>query len=177
MPGMDGCEVLAQLRAQAGPSQTAIALATTATSDVAAIATLRAAGFVEVLPKPISADALCKAIARHLREQVPAGDLDDEQARRAAGGDDGIVAALRGLFTAELEALPTQVAAFAADRDVVALRERLHRLEASAGFCGAPALANAIATVRATLDGEQWPASAVTTLLEVSERTRQRLSG
>jgi hypothetical protein len=60
---------------------------------------------------------------------------------------------------------------------MAALRERLHRLEASAGFCGAPALARAISTVRASLDGTQWPAASVTTLLEVSERTRQRLSG
>jgi CheY-like chemotaxis protein/HPt (histidine-containing phosphotransfer) domain-containing protein len=177
MPGMDGGEVLAHLRSQAGPSRDAIALATTAASDAAAIATLRAAGFVDVLPKPIGTDALRNAVARHLHESVPAGDLDDEQARRAAGGDEGIVASLRGLFSVELEALPAQIATFAAGNDMAALRERLHRLEASAGFCGAPALARAISAVRASLDGTQWPAASVTTLLEVSERTRQRLSG
>jgi len=175
MPGLDGCEVLAQLRSQPGPSRDAIALATTAATDTAAIATLRAAGFVDVLPKPIGADALHHAVKRHLRA-MSAGDLDDEQARRAAGGDEGIVASLRSLFSAELEVLPTQIAAFANDNDMAALRERLHRLEASAGFCGAPALAKAISTVRASLDGTQWPAAAVTMLLEVSERTRQRLS-
>ena len=175
MPGMDGGEVLAQLRAQPGPSRDAIALATTAANDAAAIAALRAAGFVDVLPKPIGADALHNAVKRHL-PATPGVDLDDEQARRAAGGDEGIVASLRSLFSAELEALPSQIAAFAIDNDVVALRERLHRLEASAGFCGAPALARAISTVRAALDGAEWPAAAVTMLLEVSERTRQRLS-
>ena len=181
MPGMDGCEVLAQLRAQSGPSRDAIAVATTAASDAETIAALRAAGFVETLLKPISADALHAAVARHLRRTpealTGADDLDDEQARRAAGGDAGIVASLRGLFATELEALPAQVAGFGARNDVVALRERLHRLEASAGFCGASTLTRAIAAVRHALEGAQWPTAAVATLLEVSERTRQRLSG
>ncbi len=177
MPGLDGCEVLAQLRAQPGPSRSAIALATTAADDAAAIARLRAAGFADVLPKPIGADALRKALAHHLREPVPAPDLDDAQALRAAGGDEGIVASLRGLFSAELEGLPAQIAAFTAGNDKAALCERLHRLEASAGFCGAPALLRAISAVRTLLDGAEWPATAVATLLEVSARTRQRLSG
>jgi CheY-like chemotaxis protein len=177
MPDIGGCEVLSRLRAQAGPSQAAIAIATTAANDAAAIANLRAAGFVDVLPKPISADALRSAVACHLGKPMHAADLDDVQARLAAGGDDGIVAALRGLFAAELEALPSQIASFAADADMDALRERLHRLEASAGFCGAAALARAISAVRASLDGMHWPAAQVTNLLEVSERTRQRLSG
>ena len=181
MPGMSGCEVLASVRARPGPSRSAVALATTAASDAEVIAALRAAGFVEILLKPIGAAALCTAITRNLRAaaHMPAGadDLDDEQARSAAGGDAAIVASLRGLFAAELEALPAQVAGFHTHNDMTALRERLHRLEASAGFCGAPALTRAITGVRSALEGVQWPIAAVATLLEVSERTRQRLSG
>jgi len=181
MPGMDGCEVLAHLRARPGPSRGAIALATTAANDADTIAVLHAAGFVETLLKPIAADALRAAVARHLGTAsgalTGADDLDDEQAHRAAGGDAAIVASLRGLFAAELEALPAQIAGFGVRNDMAALRERLHRLEASAGFCGAPTLTRAIAAVRSALESPLWPTAAVATLLEVSERTRQRLSG
>ena len=181
MPGMDGCEVLAHLRARPGPSRGAIALATTAANDADTIAALHAAGFVETLLKPIAADALRAAVARHLGTAsaalTGADDLDDEQAHRAAGGDAAIVASLRGLFAAELEALPAQIAGFGVRNDMAALRERLHRLEASAGFCGAPTLTRAIAAVRTALESPLWPTAAVATLLEVSERTRQRLSG
>ena len=57
MPNLGGAEVLARIRAQAGPSQHAIALATTADNDRATHAALRASGFADVLTKPLSIDA------------------------------------------------------------------------------------------------------------------------
>jgi CheY-like chemotaxis protein/HPt (histidine-containing phosphotransfer) domain-containing protein len=199
MPGLDGVAALARIRAGGGPSRHAIALATTADDDAATAAALRECGFTVVLPKPLRIDALREAVARHLpvgtafasapsrrdasihavRDVDPHDDvtLDDEQARRAAGGDEAIVAALRGLFVGELEALRAEMEAFAARDDRAALRDRLHRLDASAGFCGVPALVAASARLRGLLDGVAWPAQGVADFLAVGERARRRLSG
>ena len=154
--------------------------------------------YTAVLPKPLRIDTLREVVARHLpagtafaatpsrrdasvhavRDVDPHDDdaLDDEQARRAAGGDEAIVAALRGLFVGELEALPAEMEAFAARDDREALRDRLHRLDASAGFCGVPALVTASAHLRSLLDGAAWPAQGVADFLAAGERARRRLS-
>ncbi|HEY0180958.1 MAG TPA: response regulator [Dokdonella sp.] len=174
MPGCGGAEALARIRAAAGPSRTAVALATTADDAAATQAALVAAGFAEVVVKPIAADALQTALARHL---APGAALDDAQALAAAGGDAGVVAALRGLFASELDALPDELAAFAARADAAALRERLHRLDASAGFCGAPALLRANARLRAALAAAEWPHRAVAEWLAACARVRALLSG
>jgi HPt (histidine-containing phosphotransfer) domain-containing protein len=84
--------------------------------------------------------------------------------------------ALRDLFARELEALPAEIAAIAARRDKVAMRDRLHRLDASAGFCGAPAVVRAAAMLRQLLDGEAWPERGVADFLAVGERARARLA-
>lgn len=109
---------------------------------------------------------------------MPGSDaLDDEQARRAAGGDMAIVAALRALFVGELAALPAEIEAMAQRDDRDALRERLHRLDASAGFCGVPALIAAAARLRSLLDGTTWPTEGIADFLAAGERARTRLSG
>lgn len=194
MPGLDGASALARIRAGDGPSRHAIALATTADDGAATAAALRGCGFVEVLPKPLRVDALRETVTRHLpagkrfapapvaRDALRVEDscdvdaLDEEQARRAAGGDQAIVAALRGLFVTELEALPAEVAAFAATGDRDALRDRLHRLDASAGFCGVPAVAAASARLRDRLVDADWPERAIDDFLAAAERARRRLS-
>lgn len=160
MPRLDGAAALAQLRERPGPSQQTPALATTADPGDATQAALRAAGFAQVLRKPITVDALRAALERHLPSIVtvdPGAGLDEEQALKAAGGNASIVAALRGLLKAELDALPAELAAFGAHRDVSALRDRLHRLDASAGFCGVPLLMQAAANLRIALDAPVWP--------------------
>ncbi|MEO5559465.1 MAG: response regulator [Dokdonella sp.] len=179
MPGLDGPEVLRQIRARPGPSQHATALATTADNDAASHATLRTAGFVDVLIKPLAVDALRTALDRHLpashsREIAGNQDewLNEAQALAAAGGDRTIAAALRGLLIAELDLLPAEVAAISERRDAQALRERLHRLDASAGFCGAPVLAKAGSALRAALDELMWPELEIFRFLETCERTR-----
>lgn len=196
MPGFGGAEVLARVRAQAGPSQHVIALASTADNVVAVQVALREAGFADVLLKPLSIDALRSALARHLPLPRPPADervarasthptpaepastttLDDHLALAAAGGDAAIVAALRGLFAAELDGLPVELAAIAARRDAEALRERLHRLDASAGFCGAPAMQRATRTLRSALDAPAWPHAAAADFLDVCAHTRAMLA-
>jgi CheY-like chemotaxis protein len=63
MPTHGGVDVLAHVRGGGGPSRDAIALATSAETNVETIAALRAAGFAEVLAKPIGVDALRVALA------------------------------------------------------------------------------------------------------------------
>ncbi|MEO7324314.1 MAG: response regulator [Dokdonella sp.] len=183
MPGLDGPEVLMQIRAQPGPSRHAAALATTADNDAASHAMLHAAGFLEVLIKPLPVDALRTALDRHLPARHSfeiagnQGDwLDENVALAAAGGDRTIATALRGLLIAELGLLPAELAAVSVRCDAQALRERLHRLDASAGFCGAPVLAKAGSDLRVALDTPTWPAHAIVRFLEICERTRVMLA-
>ena len=177
MPGLDGADVLARVRAHIGPSQHAQALATTADDDASTSAALRAAGFSAVLIKPVLVAGLHAAISPYL--SLPASAhrfLDEAHALRAAGGDAAIVDALRALFVCELEALPGELAAIGASADADALRERLHRLDASAGLCGVPALADAAATLRSRLDEPRWPAGPLNDFVAVSERVRLLLA-
>lgn len=181
MPGLDGFEALKEIRARSGPSQRATALATTADVDTATHATLRAAGFADVLVKPLAVDALRAALERHLptEHRPEAADsaewLDERHALAAAGGDCTIAAALRRLFVAELDLLPAEIAVIGERCDAQALRDRLHRLDASAGFCGASVLANAGSRLRAALDAPTWPEQAIHRFLETCERTRALL--
>lgn len=177
MPGLGGAEALARLRAGPGPSRAAPAVATTAAAETPA--GLLAAGFAEVLHKPVDLAGLRHVLARHL--PVAAADsvapaLDDAQALAAAGGDAAIVAALRGLLAAELDALPSEIAAIDAARDAAALRERLHRLDASAGFCGAPALSAAGSRLRVALAAAEWPQSEIAQFLRLCSRVRMLLA-
>ena len=139
---------------------------------------MRAAGFADVLSKPIGIDALRATLTRHLPREphVAPASLDDAQALNAAGGDRSIVAALRGLFVAELQALPAEIESLAANGDVAGLRDRLHRLDASAGFCGAPALQAAIARLRALLGGPRWPRDAIDDFLADCACVREALA-
>lgn len=176
MPHLDGAQALARIRAEAGPSRRAPAVATTADVDTAVHEALRCAGFADVLIKPLGLDALGTALARHL--DIPGDDdaLDDAQALAATGGDRMILDALRGLFANELDALPDELAAFGRRGDAIALRDRLHRLEASAGFCGAPALQRAATLLRDELAAAAWPHAAIEAFLARCARIRARLA-
>ena len=186
MPGLDGVQALARIRASPGPSRDAAALATTADASEATRRDLVDAGFVEVVAKPVTVSALRAALARHLGESTqdasqPAGldeedDLDDAGALAATGGDVSILAALRGLLMRELDALPAELADIASRADFAALRDRLHRLDASAGFCGTPALVGAGAKLRSALDaGDGWPHAAAKDFLAASASVRATL--
>ena len=177
MPNLGGADALAQIRTQGGPSQHAIALATTADNDRAVHAALRTAGFVDVLLKPLDVRTLRSAIEQHVSDRENDDEsFDDAQALAAAGGDAAIVAALRLLFSIELEALPSEFAGFEERHDSAAIRERLHRLDASAGFCGVPALTQAAATLRSALEGSVWPIDAIAHFQAACERARLLLA-
>lgn len=173
MPGLGGADALARIRGGGGPSCTAVAIATTAAPEADVRAALLAAGFAEVLHKPLGLAELRTALARFLPTHGHTDDgLDDAQALAAAGGDQAIVDALRGLLAGELDALPAEIAALAARGDADGLRDRLHRLDASAGFCGVPALAAANTRLRAALATSPWPEADVASFLKVCAAMR-----
>ncbi len=187
MPGLDGIQALVRIRAESGPSRNAVAVATTADTSEPARRDLIAAGFVDVIVKPVSIGSLRGALAQHLpalaeetagdRERFDPARLDDEYALAAVGGDASILAALRGLLVAELDALPAEVAALIAHDDAAAMRDRLHRLDASAGFCGAPGLVHAAATLRAAFDPSSgWPRADIDAFLDACARVRAQIA-
>ncbi len=185
MPGCSGVETLQRIRRGASPSRDCPALATTA-ADLTAHDGLHDAGFSAVIGKPVGLDDLARIIAHHAAagqsSRPPHGIaqeplLDDAVALACAGNDQGIVAALRQLFAEELDALAAQCARLCADNDVAGLRDRLHRLAASAGFCGARALADAITRAEAALDdrGNATDLPELRCCLEVAASTRAAL--
>lgn len=178
MPGCSGAEALARIRAEDGPSRNAVAIATTADDDAGTRAGLLARGFVLVLVKPVGAEALLAVVRRHLpaavAEEAPAW-IDETRALRVAGGDPAIAIALRGLLAQELEALPDELQRFAAQSDAAALRERLHRLDASAGLCGVAQLRTVVARVRDALDDAHWPTNELALLADTARQLRGAL--
>jgi len=176
MPGLDGAEALARIRAEPGPSREAPALATTADAGDGARVQLVEAGFAGVIAKPVTLDALRAALAPHLGSEGGYG-LDDARALAATGGDASILAALRGLLIVELDALPGEIAGFAERNDLAGLRDRLHRLDASAGFCGAPALVEACTKLRTAFEASaDWPQAAAEGFLAACAEVRARLA-
>jgi DNA-binding response OmpR family regulator len=167
LPDGDGASVLAELRASGLATP---AIAHTASQDPHLHAELRAAGFADVLVKPLPADALRSALVglidppRRARVAEQIGDTvctddsapawDDAAALRALSGERAHVDALRVLFLDELPAARDQVNAAANEGDEGRMREVLHRLRASCGFVGAARLAGAVAAL------EGVPASA-----------------
>lgn len=164
MPGLDGIATLARIRDHAGPSQHATALATTADGQRQSHAKLLEAGFVAVLVKPISVAELADA----LREHDPnASCIDDARALAAVAGDREVVNALRQLLLAELERLPGELkTAEDHPQPLAALAERMHRLQASAGFCGITVLELAARELEHRARSEtNWPQPQVDALL------------
>jgi CheY-like chemotaxis protein len=196
MPQLGGEEVLHGVRNDsAAASRHAMAIATSAELSPERIIALRAAGFSDTLAKPITMHALQAALQRNLRGEVSAKPVSasqataqqdgaharhmllDDAAALSATGDTEVMTALRGLFARELRGLPDELAQWRRQNNLVAVRDRLHRLRASCGFCGAPALDAAVATLRRRLDGRVMPSGeAFVSLLELAERTRALLS-
>ncbi len=146
LPGMDGDAVLVTLRADpAIGASLAPAIATTAEPGETR-AKLLDAGFVEVLPKPLSLERLRAALNRH---GCRAACLDDDVALRACGSP-STVERLRQLFADE-ELPRVQHELDRHGDDHAALRGTLHRLRASCGFCGATELARASETLHNAL--------------------------
>lgn len=153
LPDGSGIELLLRARAR---DPDAIALAHTATDDPDLFAALAAAGFREVLAKPLPVAAVRSTVRRALglRGDGDAdGDAstadaglpvwDDDAAERALNGNRAHIATLRSLFVAELPGLRERVAAAARSHDFEGVQGELHRLRASCGFVGAARLAHA----------------------------------
>lgn len=135
LPDANGSTLLAQLRAL---HLTAPAIATSAELDARRSAALRGDGFVDTLEKPATLQRIRAILAMHLGDVV----LDDDAACAASGSID-TVRALRRMLASELETLESELTARGQPLHARNLRERLHRLQAACGFCGARGLATA----------------------------------
>ena len=172
MPDLSGAELLAALRAR---GITAPAIATSAELSPALNAQLAAAGFVATMEKPVALERLRQTVLAHLPPAADAAHrlLDDTAAAAAIGSDAEAMRALRLLFVTELADLERE---WAADPAAIA-PERLHRLRASCGFCGAPALGEAARALELALRERRADAQArAATFLDVCRATRAALS-
>lgn len=170
LPDGDGAALLAELQALRPDVP---ALAHTASREPSLHRALLAAGFAEVLVKPLAASALREVVTRRLaiatdtatarqpgvRDDCGPGPRqrpwDDAVALAALNGEHTHVEALRGLFIAELPTARATVVAAAEAGDRAALAAALHRLAASCGFVGAAELAATVAGLRAQPDSAE----------------------
>lgn len=140
LPGLGAIELLRTLRQDPrAASHASPAVVSSAEWTARHHAEALAAGFSAILDKPISVANL-EAQLRHTCAP-PAMNLRDDGAAERAAGNPANLARLRPLFVAELDRLLAYMRA--GDTPDAELRERLHRLCAAAGFCGATALAAA----------------------------------
>ncbi|TXI78222.1 MAG: response regulator [Dokdonella sp.] len=175
MPDRSGAATLAEIRSGGGPNRQTLAVLTSADSSILRSAA-RDLGFADVLHKPFALEDLKAILGQAIGHDAIGGAgvclLDEEQSRRSSGGNDAIAAALRTLFVKELDELPVEMDVMAGNADLSALRDRLHRLDASAGICGTPLLAEACRTLRKQINADaQWPARAILDFLAASEHT------
>lgn len=141
LPDASGSDLLARLRA--GHPQTP-ALAHTADTRASLSRQLHGAGFQGVLIKPLGREALLAAV----RAQLPAGKpgevqvpvWDEARALSALNGQHAHLKALRDLFMGELPGVRDALRLAMAQDDAPAIRQQLHRLQASCGFVGAARL-------------------------------------
>lgn len=159
LPDGTGGELLARWRAQGLATP---ALAHTADPRPEERDALIAAGFADVLRKPLGVASLQEAVKRALdaTEAIENGASVDEDgcgsspiwdeaaALRALNGNASIVAAMRDLFLGELPAVRMRIADAFAHADADALRAELHKLQASCGFVGAARVLAAVMALR-----------------------------
>jgi len=148
LPDGSGAGLLASLR-QTGTASPAIASSAEITPS--AQSQLDTAGFAACVEKPLTLARLQEVLQPWL-DQRGVALLDDGSALVAIGGDRHALGMLRGMLVSELTALQQDLSRL----ETGLLLERLHRLRASCGFCGAPRLAAATIaferTLRATAD-------------------------
>jgi CheY-like chemotaxis protein/HPt (histidine-containing phosphotransfer) domain-containing protein len=162
LPDGTGGELLARWRARGLATP---ALAHTADARREELDALIAAGFVDVMLKPLSVAQLQDAVRRALagvetcgapKHGVQQEDAtcaaspiwDDAAALRALNGNASIVAAMRDLFLGELPAVRRRIADAFARADADAVGAELHKLQASCGFVGAARVLAAVMALR-----------------------------
>jgi len=149
MPGSGAREVLAALRAdRAAASRGGVAVATTAELALPLRAELLAEGFGDILIKPCRVDDLRRVMSLTPAYMRRLPVLDDTAALLASG-DSTTMAALRQLLQQELLVLCNELEQLS--EDAVGLRERLHRLRSSCGFCGTTALSAQVVSLQQQL--------------------------
>jgi DNA-binding response OmpR family regulator len=157
LPDGGGADLLGRLRAS-GLTTPAIAL--TAESFRERLDALSAAGFVQVLQKPIAAADLRTAIRGLLEGTASAESIpeqatalwDESRALAAVGGKIETAHALRELFLSELPGQIESVRRAFAASDHAGVRDHLHRLKASCGFVGASRLLVAVNRLSVGMD-------------------------
>ncbi|WP_310094866.1 response regulator [Pseudoxanthomonas sacheonensis] len=148
LPDGSGMDLLARLRARFPATP---ALAHTADDSLALHARLRAAGFDEVLVKPLTAIQLRRTAGR-LLGLVPGDPLrtgeagggsaafplwDQATALAALNGNEEHVATLRRMFLEELARQHDEIQESLQSGNQEAAKKVLHQLKASSGFVGA----------------------------------------
>jgi two-component system OmpR family response regulator len=182
MPGLGGADLLLALRAAGNITP---AIATSAEIDAAIAAQLDSAGFVDIIEKPATWATLERALGPYLCASAgPLADaavsetatplLDDGAALTAIGGDASALRALRSLLAQELSEVPSQAASVDPCTHPAFWRERLHRLRASCGFCGATAMADAAVRLDCALRDD--PGNSQTVLHDFLHLCRTTLS-
>lgn len=153
LPDGRGATLLQALRAQ---GVLAPALAHTAADEITLRDDLLAAGFVDVLRKPLGMAELKQALRRHLPQAMatPASIADvprwdDAAALAALGGQRVNVDALRGLFMEELPGQRHRITRACIEGNQAGVRDELHRLVASCGFVGAAQMAQVVRRMQA----------------------------
>lgn len=161
LPDGNGVDLLIQLRRTCADTP---ALAHTASQDRSESEALVAAGFLDVLVKPLPAASLQAAVCRALGYGKAGGAAqaaacvrlpawDDAAALSALNGRPEHVQALRKLFLDELPAQRRAIATSFAAGDHAGMRVILHRLRASCGFVGAARLDTAVRALEADMSG------------------------
>ncbi|MEP6908048.1 MAG: response regulator [Pseudoxanthomonas sp.] len=163
LPDGLGIDLLAALRSRYPGLP---ALAHTADDSPALHAQLMAAGFDEVLHKPLSATDLQKTVRRHLGIEASssmrveeAGNAfrapplwDHATALAALNGNREHVSTLRNMFLDELGRQHLEILSALRSGDNVGVKKILHQLKASSGFVGALRLNAATAALDSALD-------------------------
>ena len=154
LPDGLGAILLQALRTQ---GVTAPALAHTAAFETAVRDDLLAAGFAEVLRKPLGMAELTQALQRHLPQKnttlAALPDLpcwDDPAALAALGGQRANVVALRGLFVEELPGQRHRISQACVEGNQAGVLDELHRLVASCGFVGAAHMGQVVRQMQAS---------------------------
>ncbi|HQW80695.1 MAG: response regulator [Rhodanobacteraceae bacterium] len=133
LDGEDGSALLPALR-EIDETRCARMIAISADLDDQRAQNLLARGFDAALEKPIAIGRLRDVLSDH--SPSPAASLDDAAALAIWGSID-TVRTLRGMLRDELPVYRGMLEAAAMTRDLQALRDALHRMKSSAGFCGA----------------------------------------
>lgn len=159
LPDGRGCDLLQQVRAR---HPAVPALAHTASTEPGLWNGLIAAGFAEVLVKPLTAARLQSAVRRALGLRMTTAPValagngaddelplwDHQAAARAMDFNAAHIDALRRLFLDELPQAHALIVAAAREGDIATMAASLHKLRASCGFVGAARLAASVAALQ-----------------------------